>query len=496
MKQLLALHGDLAASRPNDPAISYQRAPYTGVNLTWGDLWGRAGEIRETLAMIGLRGGRISALVLADHPDFIPALIALWQLDSPPLLLDPRWGSRIKASVLSHGTPEFVITVEPSVTATPVNPGSPATAPVDAAFIGYTSGSTGDPKAIVFTHERLHAGTLGNVSASLRLRGDQPVRLGLSMRLSGSGMINVHHVWGAMLGACMVVLPELNISSAREFWMHIERHQIDQAFLVPQLIELVNRFAADRDTSLRGPLFFTGSAPLSPRTQERFQRRFGLPLFNAYGLSETSSAAFFGHLREDGLATTSIGVPERVTARLRDASGRVVDGSGEGEIELAGDQVFEGYFRNPTATAQALADGWLRTGDVARRDDDGRYFLIGRTKDVVTKGGYAIYLSEIEEAAAAQPDVLEAAAVPLRLADSVEDIGCLVRLVEGRTATAAEILSSLRRALGVQRAPCRVAVTTEPLPRIGLDKLDRPAIIAFWNTLPHAIRSFEARRKL
>ena len=483
--KLLSCHEILALTRPDDPAVSYQREPRVGVTLTWSGLWVRAAEIRETLLRGGAQGGRVSALVLNDHPDLIPALLALWQLNSPPVLLDPQWGARLTSSILAHSTPAFLVTVDPSVTITALSPEAPSDAPADAAFIGYTAGSTGDPKAIVFTHERLHAGTLGNVSASLRLRGSRPERLARSMRMSGSGVINLHHTWAAVLGSCVVVLPELTVSTARDYWSRVESHEIDQTFLVPQLIELVNRFAADRDRSRCGPLCFTGSAPLSPRTQDRFQRRFGLPLMNAYGLSETSSAAFFGHLGEDGLATNSIGVPERVTARLRAADGQIVEGEGEGEIELAGTQVIAGYYRNPAATAQALTDGWLRTGDIARRGRDGLYYLVGRSKDVVMKGSYAIYLVEVEEAASAHPDVLEVAAVPLRLADSTEDIGCLVRLVNGKETAAGQILAWLREDLGAQRAPCRVVVTSEPLPRGGQDKLDRPGVIARWDALPN-----------
>jgi acyl-CoA synthetase (AMP-forming)/AMP-acid ligase II len=495
VRELLECHRRLAEARPDEPAIVYLREPYTGVTLTWGDLWVRAQELSETLLKFGAARRRVSALVLKDHPDLIPILLALWQLDSPPVLLDPHWGTRLTDGVLAHSTPAFLVEIEPCVTVTPLGAGSEADAPPDAVFIGYTSGSTGDPKAIVFTHERLYAGTLGNVSASRRLRGGTPARLARSMRMSGSGVINLHHTWAAVLGACVVVLPELNVSTARGYWSRIEEARIDQTFLVPQLIELVNRFAADRDPApdMPGPLCFTGSAPLSPRTQQRFQRRFGLPLYNAYGLSETSSAAFFGHRGGDGLATNSIGVPERVTARLRDRAGDVVTGEGEGEIELSGDQVFGGYYRNAQATAETLVDGWLRTGDIARRDAEGNYHLIGRSKDAVMKGSYAIYLTEVEEAAAAHPDILEAAAVPLKLADSTEDIGCLVRLIEGHEVSAEAIQSWLREALGAQRAPCRVVITQQPLPRGGQDKLERPGVVARWDALPGVPPSLRSR---
>jgi acyl-CoA synthetase (AMP-forming)/AMP-acid ligase II len=494
MTRLLRRHEELAETRPADPAIAYRREPHQDLTLTWADLCERAEDIRSALLRGGAREEHVCALVLQDCPDLVPTLLALWRLNCPPVLLDPQWGRRLTDSVLAHSTPSFLVTVADRAVTRLTGTDAPD-APPDAAFIGYTSGSTGDPKAIVFTHQRLYNGTTGNVSASLRLRGGQsgpPARLARSMRMSGSGVINLHHTWGAVLGACVVVLPELTVATAGDYWARIQDHDIDQTFLVPQLIELVNRFAADRDHDRPGPLCFTGSAPLSPRTQERFQRRFGLPLYNAYGLSETMSAAFFGDPGPDGLATNSIGVPERVTARLRDRSGAVVEGAGEGEIELTGDQIFEGYYRNPAATAETLVDGWLRTGDIARRGEDGRYHLVGRSKDAVMKGSYAIYLSEVEEAASAHPEVLEAAAVALRLADSTEDIGCLVRLVDGGRITAEGVQAYLRDALGAQRAPCRVVVTAEPLPRGGQDKLDRPGVVARWDALPGVPRSLRS----
>ncbi|MCX4745047.1 acyl--CoA ligase [Kitasatospora sp. NBC_01287] len=488
MRELLDRHESLAESRPDEPAIVYRREPFADLTLTWADLWARAELIHARLLDQGVRPHQVSALTLHDHPDLVPTLLALWRLDSPPVLFDPRWGTELTGAILAHSTPTFLIGIEPELTARRIGPDR-ADHPEDAVFIGYTSGSTGDPKAIVFTHERLYDGTLGNVQASLRLRGSRPQRIARSMRMSGSGVINLHHTWAAVLGACVVVLPDLDVSNARDYWARLEADRIDQTFLVPQLIELVNRFAADRDPAVPGPLCFTGSAPLSPRTQDRFQRRFGLPLFNAYGLSETSSAAFFGHLGPDGLATASVGVPERVSARLRDRSGRLVEGVGEGEIELSGAQVFSGYYRNPTATEQTLVDGWLRTGDIGRRDDDGWYHLVGRSKDVVMKGSYAIYLNEVEEMATSHPDILEVAGVPLRLADSTEDIGCLVRLIDGRETSAESILAWLRGALGAQRAPCRVVLTEDPLPRGGQDKLDRPGIRLRWEQLPGVPRT-------
>ncbi|MFY0511983.1 hypothetical protein ACOMD4_16590 [Streptomyces anulatus] len=102
------------------------------------------------------------------------------------------------------------------------------------------------------------------------------------------------------------------------------------------------------------------------------------------------------------------------------------------------------------------------------------------------KGSYAVYLNEVEQAASAHPQILEAAAPALRLADSTEDIGCVVRLVEGGDVSADDVLAHLREAPGAQRAPCRVVLTDAPLPRGGQDKLERPSVVARWDALPGA----------
>lgn len=481
MTNLLALYEGLAEEHPADPALIYQREPHVGTVLTWARLVERSEELHRRLLAAGVPEAGLYAVVLTDHPDMLPLLLAVWRCRGAALLVDPEWGDRLRRSILGHSEPDAFLSLLPELSVS-VSPGTRRDLPADAALLSYTSGSTGDPKAIVMTHGKLSITMYAAAAAVVRHRGSAPRRIACSMRLSGSGVLNLHYTWALCADAAVVVLPPLDIRTARDYWRRIEEHEIDQTFLVPPLIDLLNHAAAPPAEHVR-PICITGSSPLSQRTQERFHRRFKIGLLNAFGLTESMCACFFGEYDEQGMGRNTIGRPALLQARLRDLAGRIVEGPGEGELELAGPTLFDGYYRNPKATAAAFDGRWFRTGDLLRRDERGSYATIGRVKDVVMKGGYAIYLNEIEEAAVDVPGVHEVAAVPLQLPDGGEDIGLIVRFLPDAAAAADRLADELRDRLGAQRAPRRVVETREALPRTGQEKLDRRRILEVWQQL-------------
>jgi len=484
MTNLFEIYARLAEERPDHPALIFQREPHAGVSLTWSQLLERSAVLGRRLAERGPSERGLWAVVLADHPDMIPLLLAVWHLRGAALLVDATWGDRLRGSVLAHSEPDVLVSLVPELTVTRLDaPRGDRPLPDDAALLSYTSGSTGDPKAIVMTHGRLSITMYAAAAAVVRHRGDAPARVACSMRLSGSGVLNLHYTWAVCASAAVVVLPELTLQTAQAYWRRIEEHEIDQMFLVPPLIELLNHVAAPRPGRRRPPICITGSSPLSPRTQERFQRRFEVGLLNAYGLTESMCACFFGEYDERGMGTNAIGQPALLGARLRDARGALVEGPGEGELELSGPTMFDGYYRNPAATTAAFVGTWFRTGDLVRRDERGRYWIVGRSKDVVMKGGFAVYLSEVEEAALDVPDLQEVAAVQLTLPDGSEDIGLLVRALPGAALDVNAVADELRQRLGASRAPRRVIEITSPLPRTGQEKLDRRRVVELWRTL-------------
>ncbi|MBL1078324.1 acyl--CoA ligase [Nocardia sp. 2] len=473
----------LAQERPDADALIFQRAPFEGIRLSWADIADRSEKLLAHFVLAGMAPGARCAVTLVDHPDTVPALLALWRLDATAVLIDAAWGNRLRDNVLRHSGADFGLELLPEFRVVRIgsSEGFPHALPDGTAMLGYTSGSTGDPKGIPFTHSKLALTMHASAAAGAALRGGEPSRIACSARLSGSGTLNMHYVWAAFTDAAVVVLPELDLRSGRDYWSRIDEFAVDQTYLVPSLVEIVNHVARPRVAGGAAPLCLTGSAPLPARTQQRFTQKFGLPLVNCYGISEAMCAIFFGHRDRDGSATNDVGVPWLLQARLVDSAGVVVAGAGEGELQLAGPTLLDHYYGNPAATAAAFDGRWFRTGDVMRRETDGVYRIAGRSKDVVMKGGFAVYLNEVEEAALAIPDVLEAGAVGLSLLDG-EDIGLLVRLDESSAVGTADVLESIRRDLGRQRAPRRVIAIADPLPRTGQNKLDRRAVTALWET--------------
>ena len=155
----------------------------------------------------------------------------------------------------------------------------------------------------------------------------------------------------------------------------------------------------------------SGGAALPVEVLRGFEEAFGCIILEGYGLSETSPVASFNH--PDGERKPgSIGTPiDGVQMRLVDADGADAPPGEVGEIAIRGHNVMKGYWGKPEATAEAIPDGWFRTGDLARCDEDGYYYIVDRKKDLIIRGGYNVYPREIEEVLYEHPAVAEAAVI-------------------------------------------------------------------------------------
>jgi acyl-CoA synthetase (AMP-forming)/AMP-acid ligase II len=483
MMNLGDVYRTAAADRGSAAAITFARPPFEGVSLSWGDLVEKGDSLAEELRGSGVGAGTRVATMAVDHPNFMPTALALWQLEAIPIMLDPEWGESIQSGVISHSRADMVLRVGDRLEAEEVEDRSSdrPELPPDTAAVAYTSGSTGAPKGIPLRHDRLVASLHSSAGAVTAFRGEPPRRVASSMRLSGAGVMGLHYLWTAAFGAEVVVLPPLDLQTVGRYWADMEEHEIDQAVLVPILFEVLLRLS-DPGEHKRRPLFINASGPIPPRTHEKFMDRFGAVLLNCYGATETTFACSVGDTDHPGRTTQAIGRPDLVRIRLTDPDGAEVIGPGEGELEVYGPTISDGYYDNDEANESLFNGAWLRTGDMGRRDENGKYWIVGRLKHAVMKGGSTVYLNEVEEAAADLEGVLESAAVRADLPGGIEDIGIIVRSWEEEP-DAAPIKAGLDKALGAGRSARKVVFTDQPIPRTTQYKIDRVAAQQLWEEL-------------
>jgi len=487
---MLKAFDEQVAERGSDVAYIWEREPFR-TSLTWTAVSEEAERLR-----VGMTGdGPFSryGVECVDEPSLIALLIAIWRQRGVVVPIDPQWGSRLREQVITHSGVTVLYdhpagALQADWRRGEVAPFSPELPPLppETAMISYTSGSTADPKGVMLSHDGLadaYRAGAAQVSSTL---GKSPRRLACSMRVSGLGVLGMHFLLPVFLpDAETVVLSQLNIGNAQDYWSRIEAAEVDLTYLPPVLVGLLNQVASVPMRMKSDVWNLTGSAVLSAERQKRFVERFGRPLLNCYGLTEIGFTAFFGAMPDGEAASPShlsIGVGG-IPARIRDEGGLLLVGSGGGELELGGSTVALGYYRNEAATTETFEDGWLRTGDVVYRDEGGRYFITGRRKDAVMKGGFTVYLNETEEAAAELPGVADAGAVRLDDENGTEDIGLLVHLAAGSRREPSDLRRELQSRLGHGRAPRRVVIVRGPLPRNAMGKLDRRSLGDLWRTM-------------
>jgi long-chain acyl-CoA synthetase len=294
------------------------------------------------------------------------------------------------------------------------------------AMLMYTSGTTGVPKGVLLSHANMiHAGRAVGAWQAL----DESDRVLSSLPL--------YHINGQCIATVAPIVSGGSIVmphrfSAREWWPLVERYRPTWLNVVPTIIAyLLNgpELTPDQARACEGVRFArSASAPLPPEQHRAFERRFGIGVMEAMGLTETASIAFANPLEPQRRKYGSPGLPLGVEARVVGPDGTVLADGAQGEIQLRGKSVMAGYLRDPERTAQTLnADGWLATGDLGQRDADGFYFITGRIKELIIKGGENIAPREIDEALMRHPAVLEAAAVGIPDPSYGQDIvACVV----------------------------------------------------------------------
>ena len=458
-----AAHGERAALVCED-----------GGTTTYADLARRAAGVATLLAEHGVRAGDRVALHLRNGPAYVAAYFGALRTGAVVvplnvLLAPPEIAQRIEASGAR-------VTIDPSWPPQDA-PAIAADGPIaerrpgDPAVILYTSGTTGAAKGAVLTHAGLReAGE--NAVAVLAYTHDDVI-------LGVAPFAHVLGQSGAMIAAVLtgaaVAIP--GRFDAPRTLVEMARTRTTVLLGVPTMCVALT--AAARETDVRPPLRLAhiGGAPLPDGVRDEFERTFGCPIHEGYGLTELSGMAA---AQPVGLPRTpgSVGIPAgRVQMRIRAADGSMCLAGEIGEIQFRGGTVIPGYWRDPAATAAAIAaDGWLATGDLGRTDAAGNLFLVDRTKEVIIRGGYNVYPREVEEALYAHPDVREAAVVGTPDDALGEEVTAFVVLAPGAARDADALRAFAAERVAAYKYPRRIVFMDE-LPKSATGKVQKRELV-------------------
>ncbi|HEY7050093.1 MAG TPA: long-chain fatty acid--CoA ligase [Jatrophihabitantaceae bacterium] len=350
------------------------------------------------------------------------------------------------------------IVVEPATFADLLAAATPAPevvdrAGADTAVILYTSGTTGRPKGAELTHDNLIKNAEVTGRDLLQIGADDVIFGGLPLFHSFGQTCTLNTAVAA--GASLTVLPRFDPAQALR--MLADHHATVFAGVPTMYSALLH--VADRDdydvSALR--VCVSGGAAMPVEVLRRFEDAFGCIVLEGYGLSETSPVASFNRpdrTRKPG----SIGTPVRgVEMRVVNEAGDPLPQGDVGEIAIRGHNIMKGYWHKPDATANAIdAEGWFRTGDVGRVDEDGYYYIVDRKKDLIIRGGYNVYPREIEEVLYEHPAVAEAAVIGMPHGELGEEVGAAVVLRPGMSVTADELRAFVKARVAAYKYPRRV----------------------------------------
>ena len=343
----------------------------------------------------------------------------------------------------------------------------------DDATIFYTSGTTGAPKGALGTHRNLATNILSSgytaARAALR-RGEAPPEPTPKVLLTVIPLFHVTACSAMLMGALVAghTLIFMRKWDAVEAMEIIERERVNVTGGVPtiawQLLEHPDRLKYDL-SSLESIAY--GGAPSAPELVRRIREEFGAMPGNGWGMTETM-ATVTGHSAEDYLHRPDSAGPPVAVADLEirgDDGVTVLPSDTVGELWSRGPMNVRGYWNKPEATAQTFVDGWVRTGDLARLDEEGFLFIVDRAKDMIIRGGENIYSVEVENALYEHPAVTDAALIGLPHKTLGEQPAAVVHLAPGESATEAELQDWVRARLAPFKVPVRIAFVHDTLPR-------------------------------
>jgi long-chain acyl-CoA synthetase len=469
-----------SASTPDRPALCSG-----GECLDFRTLDQAASRYARRLASMDVGVGDRVALLIGNHPSFVYAYLACLKLGAIAVTLNPRMSMAELGPILDNASPAVILTARHALEPLPLGSAGrrvvvvpvaddidtpaklsavaladtdyPAVAmPADApATIVYTSGTTATPKGVTLSH----ANILSNIEAKRQLLGITPTDRAL-LFLPLFHCFGQNAVMNAVFqsGGCVELQPGFSPDAILQ---SLRDSRISLFFGVPATFAML--LEADPADFAGVRLFFCAAAKLTVELEKRWEARFGAPIHQGYGLSETSPFATYNHAERHKPGSVGVPIPGVAVRVVSPWSGADVGAGEVGELWIKGPNVMLGYWGRPDATAAAIQDGWLKSGDLGWRDPDGYLQLLDRLDDLVIVGGQNVCPAQVEDVLYRHPSVRDAAVFGVAHPTLGEVVAAQVCLGEG-FCTTDELLGLCRAALAEHKVPRRIELV-ESIPR-------------------------------
>jgi acyl-CoA synthetase (AMP-forming)/AMP-acid ligase II len=491
---------ELVDRRANtQPDLPFLISPETGRVLTFKGLQEQAHHLSRRFRQMGLEFGDKVAFLMdnglftaqlflgAMYGGFVSVPLSvragvsqlsytLDHCDAKVVFVGSQYNALIKEIMAQVGRPIEIISADidscPEVSETPsITDPLPPLGAAHAALLMYSSGTTGRPNGAIHTHRSVLAHGRNSARSHQLTAADRSLLV-----------LPLYHI----NAECVTLLPTLVSGGSvvvphgfavSEFWNWLDDYRCTWSALVPfiisQLLDWKDPKAECRAAAFQRIRFLrTSSAPLSPSLHREFLDKFKLLLIQAMGSSEAGNV-FSNPLPPGSNKIGSPGLPWGFETKIVDREGAELPAGEPGEVLIRGDGMMQGYYKDPAGTAAALdAEGWLHTGDLAYRDEDGYFFVVGRSKELVIKGGMNIAPKQIDEVLEAHPAVLEAAAVGVPDRYLGEDLIAFVVMRTEKVVEEGELLDFCENRLGHFKTPTRIHIVKD-LPKGPSGKVQR-----------------------
>ncbi len=482
---------------------------YGEEQITYGTMHERIGWVAGNLKTLGVKPGEKIAILLENCLEYIYCFLGFGRIGAVMVPINPalcfeeyvyiindseaetlvikpdllRQVDKIRSAlplvkrILVVGASENgVLDFNSLLTPAPIPP-TEVEEESDAALI-YTSGTTGKPKGVILTHGN-YIWDARAIASSNRLNAEDRFLCVLPLFHVNAQVVSV--ITPIMVRATIALVGgAFNPFSLLHL---IEQYRPTIMSGVPTIYGLLTRLPKSSSADVSSIRFFvSGAAPMPQAIYESVQRVFKKPLIMGYGLSEATCASAVAN-HEDPIRWNSSGPALRYTnIRIVDKNGKDLPVGEVGEILVSGPTVMKGYYKNPQATAEVLADGWLKTGDLGHFDHDGYLYIVDRVKDMIIRGGMNIYSAQVEQVIAAMPEVQEVAVIGVEEPTWGQEVLAVIELKPEHTLEEKAVIAFCKEHLATFKCPKYVRFV-ETLPKTAIGKVRKHELAAQYSSI-------------